>query len=64
VHLLPDGTVRIFYRNGEDNTSRFPDVLEIVRSAMQPRTQMFIIDAKVCFYDTFKGLNSGSKTGY
>jgi hypothetical protein len=31
---------------------------------MQPRTQMFIIDAKVCFYDTFKGLNSGSKTGY
>lgn len=65
MHLLvPDGTVRIVYRNGEDYTSKFPDVLEIVRSAMQPGTQMFIIDAKVGFNHTFKGPNSGSKTGY
>jgi len=54
VHLLTDGSVRIYSRNGEDNTSKFPDVAEIVRSAMQPGTQMFIIDAEVCFYDLFK----------
>ena len=49
MHLLSDGSVRIFSRNGEDNTSKFPDVAETVRSAMQPETQMFIIDAEVRF---------------
>ena len=52
MHLLPDGSVRIFSRNGEDNTSKFPDVAEIVRSAMQPETQMFIIDAEVRFMES------------
>lgn len=48
IHLLPDGSIRIFSRNGEDNTSRFPDVLDIVRNAMQPEANIFIIDAEVC----------------
>jgi DNA ligase-1 len=57
IHLLPDQSVRIFSRNGEDNTSKFPDVADIVRSAMQPETEMFIIDAEVCFYDIAKAHN-------
>lgn len=63
MHLLTDGSVRIFSRNGENNTSKYPDVAEIVRSAMQPGTQMFIIDAEVCFYDTFKAHIFGFKYG-
>lgn len=47
IHMLSNGSVRIFSRNGEDNTARFPDVADIVRSAMQPETELFIIDAEV-----------------
>lgn len=61
MHLLPDGSVCIFSRNGWDKISKFPDVAEIVRSTMQLGTQMFVIDVEVCFYDIFKDLNSGSK---
>ncbi len=56
IHLQPDGSVRIFSRNGDDSTSRFPDVSDIVRAAMQPQTSSFIIDAEVTM-DTLLSLS-------
>ncbi|MCO5599554.1 hypothetical protein L7F22_053660 [Adiantum nelumboides] len=51
VHLLKDGSIRIFSRNCEDTTSRFPDVLDIVRMAVRPGIQDIIFDAEIVAVD-------------
>jgi DNA ligase-1 len=35
VHLLPDGSYKIFSRNSEDNTSKYPDLIEMMPSTIR-----------------------------
>ncbi|XP_024532635.1 DNA ligase 6 isoform X2 [Selaginella moellendorffii] len=52
IHLLDDGSVRIFSRNCENSTSRFPDVVEIIKSSTIKRdSRSFIIDAELVAVD-------------
>lgn len=55
VHLLDDGTVKIFSRNSEDNTEKYADLREIVHTAVVPGVTSLIVDAEVVAYDREKG---------
>ena len=54
IHLLPDGTIRIFSRNSEDHTGKYPDIIESLPTAIRDRSSVtsFIIDCEVVAYDT------------
>ncbi|KAL3698658.1 hypothetical protein R1sor_012734 [Riccia sorocarpa] len=47
IHMLADGSFRIFSRNCEDTTGRFPDVADICRVAAREDLNSFIIDAEI-----------------
>ncbi|BBN03501.1 DNA ligase 1 [Marchantia polymorpha subsp. ruderalis] len=51
IHMLADGSFRIFSRNCEDTTGRFPDVADICRAAAREDLTSFIIDAEVVAVD-------------
>ncbi|MEW5298883.1 MAG: hypothetical protein WDW36_001957 [Sanguina aurantia] len=47
IHLLADGSVRIFSRNEEDRTSSFPDVAQLTRQAAAGGATSLIVDAEI-----------------
>lgn len=53
VHLLPNGTVKIYSRNLEDNTGRFPDIIARLPNCYINRenTKSFILDCEAVAYD-------------
>ncbi|GAV87473.1 DNA_ligase_A_M domain-containing protein/DNA_ligase_A_N domain-containing protein/DNA_ligase_A_C domain-containing protein/DRMBL domain-containing protein/Lactamase_B_2 domain-containing protein [Cephalotus follicularis] len=51
IHKLMDGTVRVFSRNGEETTSRFPDLITIIKESCKPAAVTFILDAEVVAVD-------------
>ncbi|GMH27223.1 hypothetical protein Nepgr_029066 [Nepenthes gracilis] len=51
IHKMADGCVRIFSRNGDETTARFPDVVHIIQDACRSSAVSFIIDAEVVAVD-------------
>ncbi|KAK4416448.1 DNA ligase 6 [Sesamum alatum] len=51
IHRLPDGSVRVFSRNGDETTLRFPDLVDIVKDCCLHATDTFILDAEVVAID-------------
>lgn len=51
VHLLPDGSVKIFSRNSEDNTEKYPDLMDVIRRARNEGVESCVLDAEVVAYD-------------
>lgn len=47
IHLLLDGTVRIFSRNGDETTSKFPDLVDVIKQFACPTADTFMLDAEV-----------------
>ncbi|KAG5380484.1 hypothetical protein IGI04_028326 [Brassica rapa subsp. trilocularis] len=55
IHLLLDGTVRIFSRNGDETTSKFPDLVDVIKQFACPAAETFMLDAEVVATDRKNG---------
>ncbi|XP_037287088.2 DNA ligase 1 [Rhipicephalus microplus] len=51
IHLLEDGSVRIYSRNQEDNTGKYPEVVSRIRAAISPNTKTCILDSEAVAWD-------------
>ncbi|XP_064462893.1 DNA ligase 1-like isoform X2 [Ornithodoros turicata] len=51
IHVLEDGSVHIYSRNQEDNTSKYPDVIRRLPSALAPSTRSCILDSEAVAWD-------------
>ncbi|XP_015066696.1 DNA ligase 6 isoform X2 [Solanum pennellii] len=55
IHKLSDGSVRVFSRNGDETTARFPDLVNIITESCDSRGATFILDAEVVAIDRQNG---------
>ncbi|KAL7570186.1 hypothetical protein ACA910_020021 [Epithemia clementina (nom. ined.)] len=56
VHLLPDGTTKVFSRNLLDTSEKYPEVPKFVREACESSTvQSFVMDAEVVAFNPKTG---------
>ncbi len=51
VHVLEGGEVRIYSRNMEDNTGKYPDVAALFPAALAPGVRSVVLDAEVVAWD-------------
>ncbi|CAA0839643.1 DNA LIGASE 6 [Striga hermonthica] len=56
IHRLPDGSIRVFSRNGDETTGKFPDVVDIVKESCVHAADTFILDAEVVAIDRMNNL--------
>lgn len=56
VHLMKDGSMKIFSRNSEDNTGKYPDLISMMPSVVKPGVETFVIDSEVVAYDVANGM--------
>ena len=55
VHLLEDGTVKVFSRNMENNTTKYPDVISMLPKALKPgKVTSCIMDSEIVAFDREK----------
>ncbi|KAI9085587.1 hypothetical protein K1719_032430 [Acacia pycnantha] len=55
IHKLSDGSIRVFSRNGDETTSRFPDLIDIIEEFCKPASVTFILDAEIVGIDRKNG---------
>jgi DNA ligase-1 len=58
IHLLPDGSIRIFSRNSEDNTTKYPELVAEFKNYVTPAVKSCILDCEVVAFDDNKGIMS------
>nr|BDT62894.1 MAG: DNA ligase 1-like protein [Trachysalambria curvirostris majanivirus] len=54
IHLKEDGTVTIYSRNQEDNTTKYPDVISRLKSAFGESVKSCVIDSEAVAWDREK----------
>ncbi|KAK8694450.1 hypothetical protein V6N13_072002 [Hibiscus sabdariffa] len=55
IHKLADGAIRVFSRNGDETTLRFPDLINTIKESAKPAARTFILDAEVVAIDRKNG---------
>ena len=51
IHLTEKGEIHIYSRNSENNTSKYPDVIERIHRAFHPDVKSLILDGECVAYD-------------
>ncbi|KAL9654347.1 hypothetical protein ABK040_010376 [Willaertia magna] len=51
VHMLADKTIKIFSRNMENHTAKYPDLIQMIPESLKENVNSFIIDCEVVAYD-------------
>lgn len=54
IHVLEGGEVKIFSRNQEDNTGKYPDVISRIPKIKRPSVTSFILDTEAVAWDREK----------
>lgn len=52
---MANGAVRVFSRNGDETTLRFPDLINTIKESAKPAAPTFILDAEVVAIDRKNG---------
>ncbi|CAA6665437.1 unnamed protein product [Spirodela intermedia] len=55
IHRLADGSIRVFSRNMSETTSKFPDLVNLIKELCKPSVSTFILDAEVVGVDRKSG---------
>ncbi|XP_027153946.1 DNA ligase 6 [Coffea eugenioides] len=56
IHRLDNGSVHVFSRSGDETTTKFPDLLDIIGEACGSASITFIVDAEVVAIDRKKNM--------
>lgn len=51
IHKCADGAVRVFSRNGDETTVKFPDLVNIIQKCCSSAADTFVVDAEVVAID-------------
>merc|ERR1719369_2620552 len=54
IHLLDDGNIHIFSRNQEDNTSKFPDIIQRFKNCKLDTVKTCVLDSESVAWDREK----------
>lgn len=55
IHVLEDGTVKVYSRNIEDNTGKYPDIAALMPRALKTGTRSVVLDAEAVAIDRETG---------
>jgi len=51
IHLNEDGSINIYSRNQEDNTSKYPDIISRIKNCFKGEVNSFILDCEAVAWD-------------
>lgn len=51
IHVLKDGRVKVYSRNSEDNTEKYPDIVAMFPGVLQDGVESIVLDAEAVAYD-------------
>ncbi|KAG7099196.1 hypothetical protein E1B28_001063 [Marasmius oreades] len=55
IHKLEDGTLRVFSRNSEDMSKKYPDLVEQIPHCIKDSTKSFVLDSEAVAIDRTTG---------